>query len=98
MHSASLKLCEDQALINQQTLLEALAKALDFPAYFGHNWDAAWDALSELEWAQQAICLELDVRAKQVCEKDLTIFIELLDEAREYWLNQGQCLQLKVIR
>jgi RNAse (barnase) inhibitor barstar len=31
-------------------LLARLAKALDFPAWFGHNWDALADCITDLGW------------------------------------------------
>jgi RNAse (barnase) inhibitor barstar len=31
-------------------LLTALAEAFRFPGYFGHNWDAVIDCLSDMSW------------------------------------------------
>jgi RNAse (barnase) inhibitor barstar len=31
-------------------LLATLARALDFPEWFGHNWDALQDCLTDLSW------------------------------------------------
>lgn len=31
-------------------LLAAFAGALDFPAYFGGNWDALYDCLTDMSW------------------------------------------------
>ena len=33
--------------LNKDTLLTSMAKACDFPDYFGHNWDALWDCLTD---------------------------------------------------
>ncbi|MFE7287854.1 barstar family protein [Streptomyces noursei] len=34
--------------------LQRCAAALDFPAYFGHNWDALADCLTDLSWCPPA--------------------------------------------
>lgn len=68
------------AEINKSTLLSALASACNFPSYFGHNWDAAWDALSEQPHAH----LLLDLRhACTIDERDLNAFIDLIADACE---------------
>jgi RNAse (barnase) inhibitor barstar len=35
---------------SKSSLLAALAKGLDFPEWFGHNWDALQDCLTDLSW------------------------------------------------
>jgi RNAse (barnase) inhibitor barstar len=30
--------------------LESVSRALEFPAWFGHNWDALFDCLTDLSW------------------------------------------------
>jgi hypothetical protein len=34
----------------KEELIERIAQALNFPAWFGHNWDALEDCLSDLSW------------------------------------------------
>lgn len=38
----------------KDALFDATATALDFPAYFGRNWDALHDCLVDLEWLPPA--------------------------------------------
>lgn len=68
-------------------LLEALAQALHFPDWFGHNWDALWDALDEyLATARQPLKLEFDLGCVQsLDEGDWQMLVEILDEARGAW-------------
>ncbi len=43
--TADLATCRDK-----HDLLERLARALHFPDWFGHNWDALADCLLDLDW------------------------------------------------
>lgn len=86
-----LHLCDNQAQLPEQanpllintkidksSLLSALAIALNFPDYFGHNWDAAWDLLAD----NQVTALSLIIHAEDVVDlADFKTFIELLAEA-----------------
>jgi RNAse (barnase) inhibitor barstar len=35
---------------DKAALLQAIATAMDFPEWFGHNWDALLDCLADLDW------------------------------------------------
>ena len=37
---------------DREALLDALAGALVFPEWFGHNWDALADCLGDLSWLE----------------------------------------------
>jgi hypothetical protein len=49
---AGLKLVEVPlaGVRRKEDLLDILATALNFPAYFGRNWDAAEECLRDLSW------------------------------------------------
>ena len=73
-------------------LLTECARALDFPDYFGHNWDALEECLADLEWlpAQGYILLLTD--AAHVLpddEAEYETFLEILRDAGEAW-GSGQ--------
>lgn len=38
---------DDQGVVTKDSVLNALSTAFDFPDYFGHNWDAAFDCLCD---------------------------------------------------
>lgn len=38
---------DDQGEVSKESVLNALSTAFDFPDYFGHNWDAAFDCLCD---------------------------------------------------
>lgn len=39
------------AVASKDDLLRIIAEALEFPAYFGNNWDALDECLSDMSWA-----------------------------------------------
>ncbi|MGY0634858.1 barstar family protein [Luteimonas sp. A478] len=65
-------------------LLEKLARALDFPDYFGHNWDALDDALGDLSWQQAPgllLVLENADRLQRCAPGDFSTLLEILKES-----------------
>lgn len=98
MTEPCIELCAKAKRLDQRTLLDGLAQVLGFADYFGHNLDAAWDALTEIEWPKTHLNLLLDARTKEVVEADLRVFIDLLDEAKLYWLAENKQLELIVLR
>ncbi|HYQ38930.1 MAG TPA: barstar family protein [Pseudomonas sp.] len=84
--------------IDRDTLLAALGATLQFPDYYGQNWDAAWDCLTDLDWpAEQLLVVHLPIPADcPVVEDDLAVFLELLADACQHWAERGQALCLLV--
>ena len=86
-----------QAPVNKHTLLAALANALQLPADFGMNWDAAWDCLNDPHWmVQRGFSLAL-AEAMPVDADALSTFLDLFGEACDAWRDQGQHLLLAVV-
>src|SRR5215212_1731580 len=42
------------AIDGQEKPIESIARALAFPDWFGHNWDALEDSLGDLSWRKGA--------------------------------------------
>jgi Barstar (barnase inhibitor) len=71
-------------------LLTECARALDFPDYFGHNWDALEECLADLEWLPAKGYILLLTDAAQVLpddEDEYETFLEILSDAGEAWGN-----------
>ena len=77
--------------VTRESLLTALSETLSFPDYFGHNWDAAWDCLSEQVWPSgQLHILHLRIEADAfLAETDVQTFVELMDDACQHWAAQN---------
>jgi len=69
-------------------LFGEFARALAFPDYFGHNWDALEECLADLEWlpAKGYILLITDTQAVlPEEEEEYDTLLEVLDDAGEAW-------------
>lgn len=69
-------------------LLTECARALDFPDYFGHNWDALEECLTDLEWLPAKGYILLITDAGCVLpddEEEYETFLEILRDAGETW-------------
>ena len=74
-------------------LLGLLARALKFPKYFGKNWDALHDSLTDLAWLTAKGWLVIITRAKSFAGRHTEHFataVEVLQAAAEHWRSQGR--------
>ena len=72
-------------------ILARIAKALGFPDWFGGNWDALEDSLTDLSWRQGWARIFLFEGARDsAADNDLGILIDVLSSAAEFWREQGR--------
>ena len=64
--------------LDKETLLSSLAKACDFPSWFGHNWDAAWDCLTDSNI--EHVVLDLTA-VKNINTEDFNVFKSIIEDA-----------------
>lgn len=78
------------ALEGKSALLRSIAQALEFPAWFGENWDALEDCLTDLSWRKAAgeVLLLEGVGALPLDERGT--LIDVLGSAAEFWAQQGR--------
>jgi hypothetical protein len=69
-------------------LLKNIASALGFPDWFGHNWDALEDCLTDLSWrdAPGTVLLIESPRAGD----DLGVLVDILRSSAESWAGRGK--------
>lgn len=75
---------------DKESLLERFAAALAFPAWFGSNWDALEDCLTDLSWRAGAGHVVLLKEAGELPADDLGVLLEILAAAAEHWAGRGQ--------
>lgn len=69
-----------------QKPLEAIARALAFPDWFGGNWDALEDSLGDLSWRKG----EGHVLVFTGYPRDRKLLIDVLRSTAEFWAGRGR--------
>jgi hypothetical protein len=79
-------------LTTKTAMLKAVSKALKFPDYFGHNWDAMEECLTDMSWHAGAVVLLIEKAAIPEAEapKDWTVLLAILADSARYWQAEGR--------
>lgn len=75
----------------KQELLETIARELAFPEWFGSNWDALEDCLTDLGWcvaSGYALILENAGGFAAADPDEFEAALEVFDAAAEYWYDE----------
>ena len=85
-------------------LFNEFARALEFPDYFGHNWDALEECLADLEWLPAKGYVVLIADALSVIpdnDEEYETLLEVLSDAGEAWSKghtaDGRCAPFHVV-
>jgi hypothetical protein len=73
----------------KEALLQRIAAALQFPDWFGGNWDALEDCLTDLSWAPAAGYVLLFEDAGRLPADDRRILVDVLAAAASHWSQRG---------
>ena len=65
-------------VLNKETLLNSLAKVANFPSYFAHNWDSAWDCLIDSDITDLTLYLNA---VEKINSEDFNAFKRLIEDA-----------------
>jgi hypothetical protein len=87
-----------RAVQDKTDLMAAFAKACDFPATFGANWDALADALqdSACPGAEGCVLHLTDSGMTGLAEADRATLFEVLSETAAYWRTHGKAFVVLV--
>lgn len=79
-------------ITDKDGFLVAIGQALNFPDWYGHNWDALADCLADLSWmAASGYVLILDHadRFAAANPTDFATALSILQEASDSWREEG---------
>ena len=74
---------------DKEALLARLAMALALPDWFGGNWDALEDCLTDLSWRAGAGHVILLQGQGELPADDLGVLLDVLAAAAQYWAGRG---------
>jgi RNAse (barnase) inhibitor barstar len=72
---------------DKESFLHSISRALDFPEWFGGNWDALEDCLSDLSWRHASAHILLFEGT--TLSDDMGILIDVLSSVAEQWAARG---------
>lgn len=93
-HRKEIELVLDgEKLKNKEQLLKALKEGLCFPDYFGFNWDALQDCITDLSWLQGIAKVDVVIKnsSKLLIDEDdssLQVFLEIMNYAVSFWNSE----------
>lgn len=65
-------------VLDKETLLNSLAKVANFPSYFAHNWDSAWDCFTDSDITHLTLYLN---GVEKINTEDFNVFKRLIEDA-----------------
>jgi hypothetical protein len=83
---------DGRKVLTKRRFLVVAARALDFPGWFGVNWDAFEDCMTDLEWIPApgyVVLLENMERFAQRASRDFDTALEILEAAAEFWSRKA---------
>lgn len=73
--------------------LGLLGRALSFPSWYGRNWDALEDCLTDLSWiAEAGLVIEIEGYSTyaQADPDGFAILLDIFKTSAEYWRSEGR--------
>lgn len=74
----------------KSVLLQRLAEVLEFPPWFGGNWDALEDCLKDLSWLGAPGWLIVLEGSESLAHGDLRELTDVLAESARYWIGRDR--------
>jgi len=84
---------------DRPAMFERFAAACGFPAWFGHNWDALLDSLSDWSWNEMPgyALFVTGIEQVELDPTDVRVLADILDEAARRMSHQGTPMWICVV-
>ncbi len=87
--SDRLPVLDGRVLADQEGLLAALGWALEFPDYYGVNWDALEECLTDMSWRPGPIALHIE-HADALAPELRHTLMDIFADAADAWHEEGR--------
>ena len=90
-HNLSFKAVDVADVADKESFLRSVARALQFPDYFGANWDAFNDCLTDLSWMRaggHVLFFTGFGRFAAAAQHDAAVAVRILGVAADFWRRQ----------
>ena len=77
-------------MTDKTALLRRIGARLGFPAWFGENWDALEDCLTDLSWRAGEGNVLVVEGFQFLPAGDLGVLIDVMISAAEFWAGRGK--------
>ena len=97
---AAVRIVRGKHCAGRTELFEEFARALDFPSYFGKNWDALEDCLTDLEWLSAEAFVVIVTNADMVLPSDAAEWktcAAVLSGAAAHWRSAEESASFHVL-
>ncbi len=84
---------DGRAMRSKKSLLAGVARVLDFPDYFGENWDALEECLSDMSWRDGQISLLIE-HADSIPDALFATLLQVFSQVAEQWADEGRVCSL----
>lgn len=84
---------DGRTMVNKQSVLEETARVMSFPDYYGHNWDALEECITDLSWIEESGCVLLYDHAAVLVAQHPDVWATLFDivtSAADYWNSRSR--------
>ena len=84
-------------VFNKETLMHALYQSCKFPAYFGFNWDAVNDCLTDFSWAEAKgyfLVFNDWPLLQNEAPEEAKLLLEIVTDAQRVWAGEGVVMRV----